>query len=144
MLKGDRSALRADRSLFEPAHHVQALSLLIKQGNLLHGQAHHHVGPAHQRVGPLPAAAVAPVGHQHIARANHEQLKGFSRVPVGYPHVDQACCQQVIAQMHPPVIATAPGLFEPGAIDEQDARHAGGWATAGQARHGQQFAQQPQ
>jgi hypothetical protein len=92
----------------------------------------------------LAAAAIATVGDDDVAWQEHEELERFGGVPISDAHIDQASAQQVIAQMHPPVVSTAAGLLEPGGIDEQDARHAGRLAVRRRSCHRQQFAQQPE
>ena len=52
---------------------------------------------------------------------NVKRSKLLGGVPISDPHVDDVSAQQIIAQMHTPVVPTATGLLEPGSIDEQDA-----------------------
>jgi len=135
VLKGDGATGLPAALFFEPGEHVEGLAWPIEQRNLVDGQTHHHLGSRLQEVGQLLAATIAAVSHHQIAGLQDKEREALGGVAVTDFDIEQAACQQIIAQMHAPIVATAPGSLRRVASMSTTRFIATGTGRVGMARH---------
>lgn len=133
------------RSAFaQPAQHIERLASRRLQRTGRRPDAQHNIGLRLLRGEDTAPLAIASVGNRDVARLQLGALHQFAALLVGEGELVEVPSDQIIGDMHAPIVAAAAALREARGIDEPDAAGAREGARHRPRGSGDELGEQPE